>query len=245
MENATTWIGKTSRTIALILALTFLYVLNIAGQDYISYNKSISEARKQAYVLHDTAQAIEYYERAFELGVQSFGLHIEEYFELLNYSNEIKSPGLEMVSSQLTFARVEDRELFFRIHDFSSYSHNAKLLKDTTYRAVINQLYLEDQSIDRKSPYREELFKNLLDKFQYTIETKGFPTEEKIGVYVDENGRLTESKINILLIHAMQARHEFFLDSRGQFQQDGFITASFSSFLEKMTPSDRVVITRF
>ena len=204
---------------------------NIA-QDFVHYDQLIYQARTELYSNKDTLQALKTYQKAFRSTPAAFGLHISEYIEAKCHFTEAGNDSDFLKDHELVFSNEADKNLFLKRHcDLVGFSLN--VLDDNTQRKLLDEIFEEDQNIDRNAPNSTELFDIVLNKLRLFISKFGFPTERKVGLYLNEKGDILNSPMYTMLIHAIQTDNSYFIQSIDSYYQKGFITGSEWRLLKK------------
>ena len=100
------------------------------------------------------------------------------------------------------------------------------MLDDNSQRKLLDEIFEEDQNIDRSAPNKTELFDVVLNKLRVYISKYGFPTERKVALYLNEQGKILNSPVYTMLIHAIQNNYNYFIQRIDAYYEKGYITGS-------------------
>jgi len=199
------------------------------SQSYQTYDEQVKIARDYLYTEGDTTSALLYFKQAISSIENPFFEHVDEFYQLVCATS--KNDFIKTEDVVIYFKSEDDKNLFFKNSCYTENEVNSELIQDKALRNLVDSLYHVDQTIDRQAKNKDELFKSVQDEFKRIIEEYGFPTESKIGIYIDEKGELLTSPIYILIIHGIQSNHTYFSNNIEYFYTQGFITGSLYRFL--------------
>jgi len=194
----------------LINIFSFFVICNVYSQDYITYDNYLQKARISIYTHKDTVTSLVYYEKAFSYVTNPFSEHLSEYHQLIRTQKLINTDQNILPNYYYLFKNTKDKDLFYENNCQLDEEPNSEILTNVKLRLLIDNLFEKDQAIDRNSVDKRESFIEIIEDFKLILEKYGFPTVDKIGLFVNKDGIIVSSPVHVLIIHAIQVRDAYF-----------------------------------